>query len=301
MTLGTILVSGANGNLGRRLLQRLAGTYALRAVVRSERAALAVRAAGALPAPELLVLDYADEEGLAAAARGCTHAVHFVGILKESRTSRYVDAHERACEALARAADAAGLRRIVYPSILGSRPDSPNACLASKGRAEQILLGARTPALVLRVPMVLGENDFAAAALRARARSPAALLVRGGASFEQPIYAGDLVEAIVRGLDAPGLDDVALDLAGPESLTQRALVARAAALLGARPPRVIRLPRAVAFAGAWLAERLLADPPVTRAMLDVLDHDDRIDPADACRRLGISLTPLDEALRRCLA
>jgi uncharacterized protein YbjT (DUF2867 family) len=148
---------------------------------------------------------------------------------------------------------------------------------------------------------VLGENDHAAVALRARARSSTALLVRGGASFEQPIYAGDVIEAIVRGLDAPGLDDVALDLAGPESLTHRALVARASAILGRRPPRVVPLPRAVAFAGAWLAERLLADPPVTRAMLDVLDHDDRVDPADACRRLGISLTSLDEALRRCLA
>jgi uncharacterized protein YbjT (DUF2867 family) len=301
MTSGPILVSGANGNLGRRLLRRLAGTHALRAVVRSERAAQAVRSAGVLPAPELLVLDYADEEGLAAAARGCTHAVHLVGILKESRTSGYLDAHERACEALARAADAAGLRRIVYPSILGAGPDSANACLASKGHAERILLDARTPALVLRVPMVLGEEDHAVLALRARASAATALLVRGGATLEQPIYAGDVVDAIVRGLDAPGLDAVALDLAGPESLTHRALVARAAALLGRPAPRVIGLPRAVAFAGAWLAERLLADPPVTRAMLDVLDHDDRIDPADACRRLGISLTPLDETLRRCLA
>ena len=162
-------------------------------------------------------------------------------------------------------------------------------------------MGARTPALVLRVPMVLGEDDHAAIALRARARSTRTLLVGGGASLEQPIYAGDVTEAIVRGLEAPGLDDVALDLAGPESLTHRALVARAAVLLGGRPPRVIPLPRVIAFAGAWLAERLLADPPVTRAMLGVLDHDDRVDPADACRRLGITLTPLDETLRRCLA
>jgi len=300
MGLGPVLVTGANGNLGRRLLRELAGTHALRAVVRSERAAAAVRSAGAAPAPEIFVLDYADEQRLGEVARGCTQAVHLVGILKETRTSRYLDAHERSCEALARAADAAGLRRIVYPSILGSRPDSPNACLASKGRAERILLHARTPTLVLRVPMVLGEDDHATLALGARARSSRALLVRGGASLEQPIYAGDVVRAIVRGLDAPGLDDVALDLAGPESLTQRALVARAAALLGRPSPLVLRLPRAVAFAGAWLAERLLADPPLTRAMLGVLDHDDRVDPAGACGRLGIGLTPLDETLRRCL-
>jgi uncharacterized protein YbjT (DUF2867 family) len=300
MALGPVLVTGANGNLGRRLLRELAGTRALRAVVRSERAAAAVRSAGAAPAPEIFVLDYADEQRLGEVARGCTQAVHLVGILKETRASRYLDAHERSCEALARAADSAGLGRIIYPSILGSRPDSQNACLASKGRAERILLDARTPTLVLRVPMVLGEDDHATLALRARTRSSSALLVRGGASLEQPIYAGDVVRAIARGLEAPGLDDVTLDLAGPESLTQRALVARAAAALGVPPPPVFPLPRALAFAGAWLAERLLADPPLTRAMLGVLDHDDRVDPAPACDRLGITLTPLDEALRRCL-
>jgi NADH dehydrogenase len=124
--------------------------------------------------------------------------------------------------------------------------------------------------------------------------------VRAGASLEQPIYAGDVALAIVRALEAPGLDDLALDLAGPESLSHRALVERAADLF-ARRPRVVPLPRALAFAGAWLAERLLAEPPVTRAMLGVLDHDDRVDPAEACRRLGIALTPLDEILRRTVA
>ena len=299
-TSARILVTGANGHLGRRLLRRLAGACGVRAVVRSERAAKAVRAEGVLPPPEVVVLDYADAERLAAAAAGCTHAVHLVGILKEGRASRYVDAHEASCAALARAADAAGLRRIVYPSILGSQPDARNACLASKGRAERLLLAARTPAVVLRLPMVLGEDDFAAHSLRREATAAFAWLVRGGASLEQPIYAGDVALAIERALEAPGVDDASLDLAGPESLAHRELVARAARLLGRRP-RVVPLPRAVALAGAWLAERLLADPPVTRAMLGVLDADDRVDPSEACRRLGIALTPLDETLARTVA
>jgi NADH dehydrogenase len=296
---GRVLVTGANGHLGRRLLSRLA-ERGVRALVRSQRAAEAVRAVGALPAPEVVVLDYGDAERLAEAARGCTHAVHLVGILKEGRASRYEDAHEASCAALARAADSAGLRRIVYPSILGSRPDAANACLASKGRAERLLLGARTPAVVLRLPMVLGEGDFAARALRREAIARFALLVRGGACLEQPIYAGDVALAIERALEAPGLDDAVLDLAGPESLAHRELVARAARLLGRRP-RVLPLPRGIAYAGAWLAERLLADPPLTRAMLGVLDSDDRVDPSEACRRLGIALTPLDEMLARAVA
>jgi hypothetical protein len=37
---------------------------------------------------------------------------------------------------------------------------------------------------------------------------------------------------------------------------------------------------------------------MTRAMFDVLQHDDRVDPGPACKRLGLALTPLDETLRR---
>lgn len=300
--LGRVLVTGANGHLGRRLLVALSGAQPpreTRALVRSERAARQVAAAAAAGV-ETVVLDYADAAALGRAAEGCTHAVHLVGILKESSTSRYPQAHEETARALARAAESRGLQRIVYLSILGSHPDARNACLASKGRAEAILLEAKTPALVLRVPMVLGEGDLASRALRRQARSTLAPLLRGGASREQPIYAGDVVEAILAGVTKPDLDDLALDLAGPESLSRRALLERAARLHGSRP-RVIPVPLSANLALAWLLERVLPDPPVTPAMLGVLDHDDVVDPSAACRRLALELTPLDETLRRCVA
>ena len=296
---GRVLITGANGHLGRRLLARLtdpAGGRPLRAVVRSQRAARQLAEAARV---ETVILDYADVQALSQAAAGCSHAVHLVGILKEDSTRRYVDAHEATTRALAAAAAAQGLRRIVYLGILGSHPEAPNACLASKGRAERILLEAQTPALVLRVPMVLGEGDIASHALRAQARARLAPLLRGGRSLEQPIYAGDVVEAIVRGVSQPGLDDVVLELAGPESLSRRALLERAARLYG-KSPLVVPIPLGLNLGIALLLERLLANPPVTRAMLGVLNHDDDVDPAEPCRRLGLELTPLDEALRRCV-
>jgi NADH dehydrogenase len=296
---GRVLITGANGHLGRRLVARLAGVRPLRAVVRSARAAQQLAELPEAAQAETVVLDYADAGALGQAAAGCSHAVHLVGILKEDATRRYAEAHEATTRALAEAAAAQGLRRIVYLSILGSRPEAANTCLASKGRAEQILLEAPTPALVLRVPMVLGEGDFASRALRGQARARLAPLLRGGRSLEQPIYAGDVVEAVVRGFSQPGLDDVALDLAGPESLSHRALLERAARLHG-KSPLVVPVPLGVNLGIAALLERLTANPPVTRAMLEVLNHDDDIDPAEACRRLGIELTPLDEVLRRCV-
>lgn len=297
-----ILVTGANGRLGRALCQRLAEASPprrVRALVRSQRAASALDALPERARPEVAIADYA-EDSIAAQAEGCDAAVHLVGILKETRANRYADAHERPCQALAAAADRCGLRRIAALSILGADLASPNACLASRARADAILLRAKTPAVVIRVPMVLGAGDPASAALARQARGPRARLVRGGASLEQPIAARDVVAALAAALERPGLDDAVLELAGPESLSHRALVERAAAVLGTQVS-IGSVPAALANAFAWIAERTSADPPITRAMLGVLEHDDAIDPEPARAKLGIALTPLDAALREALA
>jgi len=302
VAVGPVLVTGANGRLGLALCRRLAEASpprAVRAVVRSERAAAAVRALPEHARPQLAIADYADPDSIARQAAGCDAALHLVGILKETRANRYVDAHERACQALAAAADRCGLRRIAALSILGAALDSHNACLASRARADAILLGAKTPAVVIRVPMVLGAGDPASAALERQARGPRARLVRGGASLAQPIAARDVVSALVAALDRPGLDGAVLELAGPESLPHRALVARASALLGTHVA-IGSIPAPIAHAAAWLAERTSSNPPITRAMLGVVERDDAIDPEPARARLGITLTPLDTALREAL-
>ena len=292
-----VLVTGANGHLGRRLIGRFAPDTPVTAVVRSS-AARQVLESGEDADLRVVELDYRDADALGEAARGCAVAVHLVGILKESATNRYVDAHERATAALLVAARAQQLRRIVYVSILGSDPASPNAALASKGRAERLLLDGGIPTVILRVPMVLGEDDYASRALRRRARSRFAILLRG-ASLEQPIYAGDVVDAIVAGIEYVGDGHLVLDLAGPESLPRAELVRRAGSLIGNRP-RCVSLPLAPVMGFAWLVERLLANPPVTPSMLGVLDHDDCIDPTAAAAKLGIRLTGLDAMLRRCV-
>ncbi len=297
-----MLVTGANGQIGRRLIERLARStppVPVRAAVRSPRAAATLEALPAEIRPEICMVDYRSAGEIAEAARDCRFAVHLVGILKETATSRYEDAHEAATRALAEAAATVGLRRIVYLSILGSDPKSDNACLASKGRAEQILLAAKTPALILRVPMVIGPGDVTAGIVRREARSRVLPLAAGGRSRTQPIYAGDLIEAIAAGLEREDLDDLILDLAGPESLPQREFIQRAARLHDNRP-RIVSVPTGLVLFIAGLLERFFANPPITKTALEVILADDDVDPEPARRKLGIDLTPLDEILRRCV-
>lgn len=299
---GRVLVAGANGHLGRKLVERLLASTDLdvRALVRSQRAADTLRAHPATKSAEIVIADYTDEPALGAALEGCRYVVVFVGIIKESAAASYEQAHEATCRSLARAAASSSVERIVYLSIVGARAEHANACLASKGRAEEILLAGSTPTTVLRVPMVIGEDDFAAMSLRRQASAGFAPLISGGTTRQQPIDAQDVLTAVLAAFERSGAGGLALDVGGPENLSHRELVVRAARVLGTKPPAVLPVPRALMTAVVWLMERTSASPAMTRDMLEILEHDDRIETAIACELLGIQQTPLDETLARCV-
>jgi NADH dehydrogenase len=293
-----VLVTGGNGQMALQLFCSMARHgIAGRAVVRSQRAADKLSELPERERPEVRILDYKDTAALTKAASGCRAIVHLVGILKEGEGTRYVDAHESTCAAVAEAAASQGLARIVYLSIFGSRPDSPNACLASKGRAEEILHRSKAPTTVLRVPMVIGPDDPASRALRAQATKSWQPLIGGGATIQQPLDVRDLLGAIVGALADNSEASHGLDFGGPEALRHRDLVAKAAALYG-NQIQVLPIPLVAMKVFATLMERTQKSPPITSAMLGVLQHDDRIDNSKALQVLGTKLTPLDDTLAR---
>lgn len=295
-----VLITGANGHLGRRLINALPQSDGVTALVRSERArrVLLQHVDDKRPVT-VTVADPADPIDVAAAASGCECVVHLIGTIKQTRHNRFIDAHDRPAEALTAAVSSSTVKHIVTVSILGASSTSSSECLRSRARTENILTSGTVPVSVIRVPMVLGEGDRASGALRKRARAKRVTVFRAD-SLEQPIYAGDIVAAIDHALRFDAPKNQVFDLAGPQSLSRRELIERAAALLQ-RQPTVRSLPLGFGLALAGVFELVLSNPPITRDMLKVLDHDDAIDPSAAAAALGISLTSLDEMLRRCIS
>jgi uncharacterized protein YbjT (DUF2867 family) len=181
--------------------------------------------------------------------------------------------------------------------ILGSEHSSDNSCFVSRAASDAILQAGPIPTTVIRVPMVLGPGDYASRALAKNGASGLALCFRSS-SLEQPIYSMDVVDAIMSAVSLIPADRI-IELAGPESLMRKALIERAGRLLGNKPT-VISLPIALGYSLAWVFEKTSSNPPVTRAMLGVLDHDDAINTRAATNLLGLTLTPLDEMLRNVL-
>jgi len=291
-----LAITGANGHLGRRLIKTIANQHEIVAVVRSSSACQ--RLAQELgPLAKVVECDYGNSASLGEVLKDVDYVVHLPGIIKESRVNTFKMAHEDAADALLTAIEGTQVQGILYLSILGAHIDSTNACLASKARAEKRLLEGVVPARVIKVPMVLGEGDFASRALAKRARRGLNVDFNA-ASLEQPIYAGDVIAAIINSIDDQPRRDV-IDLAGPESLARSALIKRAGAILGLEPG-VISVPLWPGLIIAGLLELLLPVPPVTRAMLGVLNHDDAIDTTQASSQLGVRLTSLDVMLTAVL-
>jgi len=282
-----IVITGANGHIGQRLITRMASDYSVRALVRSDKAA---RMLEKTPANEVRIVDYTSASAMTRALEGCVGVVHLVGIIRESRGSNYVDAHENATQALYLASADTSVRKIVYLSVLGASVNSTNACLASKARAERVLTGGTISSSILRVPMVLGANDHASRALLKRAASRLAFAFRAS-SLEQPIDVDDVIAAVMACMESD-IEGI-MCLAGPISLSRRVLFERAG-FHGA----LISLPMWLGVLVARLLEWASDNPPMTRAMLDILDHDDNIDTDVTVRKLGITLTSLDETLKK---
>jgi uncharacterized protein YbjT (DUF2867 family) len=292
-----IVVTGANGQLGRAVLAKLAkGAHpSVRALVRSDRARATIEVATLDPAPDIRLVDYTSPRQMEKALGGARCVIHLVGIIKETPGAGYAEAHEQTCHALALAAYRAGVERIVYLSILGSTPDSQNPCLVSKGRAETMLLDDRVATTVIRVPMVIGGDDAASRSLRRQARSESVRLIGGGRTLQQPIDARDVVRAVLAACTAKPGQYLTLDAGGPECLSHRNLILRAARLWN-NEPQIRSIPVGLARFGVACLETLQRNPPITRAMFDILQHDDRVDTDVFCKTLDIELTPLDTSL-----
>ena len=300
-----ILVTGANGNLGKKFILSK-GEVEVCALVRSEKAKddlMSFVKANGVQDVQIVKCDYLDEQVIKELARSCTYVLHLVGIIKENKDNRFDVVHKQTTKMLVKAIKGGGIKKCCYISILGAKEDSTNTCFSSRGFAEKLFLDSDIPSLVLQVPMVLGEGDYACEALKKNALSGINFSFRK-LSLEQPIYAKDIIEVINIDINKTLKENHSSigikALAGPTSLTREKLILKAAKQLGVKV-KVVSLPLFLGYMLARLSEMLFSHPPITRAMLGVLDHDDDIDPLPSCKELGISLTALDEILETTIS
>ena len=224
-------ITGANGNLGQRLIRKLLSEGAdVTAVVRSTRAERELsRAVNFNNKLRIEVIDYSETMLLGQAAYGAQFAVHLVGILKATKDATYARAHEASCTSLSRALKGTSVEHITYLSILGAKPSSSIPVLPPRGaRSEFYIEVPRQPARYA-YPWSLVSVITPPRCWRNGRVSRRPFTFRAS-SLEQPIFADDVIEAICSA-SRLGLEG-GLNLAGPESLTRAQLYRSSSSSIG---------------------------------------------------------------------
>lgn len=217
-----VTVFGGSGFVGRHVVQALARRgYRVRVACRRPDLALHVVPLGNVGQVQPVQANLRVRWSVDRAVQGADHVVNLVGIGYQSGRQTFAAVHEFGARAVAEAARAerAGL---THMSALGAGPDSPSAYASSKAAGERAVLEVMPKAVIVRPSIVFGPEDgfFRRFANMARL-SPFLPLIGGGETRLQPVYVGDVAEAIAASVDGAVQGGRAYELGGPRVLTFR--------------------------------------------------------------------------------
>src|SRR5205085_1121728 len=165
-----------------------------------------------------------DSEGLLPAfVAGNDTVVNCVGILREGGGQRFDVVHHTAPARLAGLAREHGVERFVHISALGADSRSTSLYARSKAAGEQAVRDAFPTATILRPSIVFGpEDQFFNRFAEMTMFSPALPLIGGGDTRFQPVYVGNVADAVVRCIDDSATAGRTYELGGPRVYSLRA-------------------------------------------------------------------------------
>jgi NADH dehydrogenase len=239
--------------------------------------------------------DVADAASLGGAAENCDAVLHIAGIASEGERT-FEEVNVTGTRNLIAAARDGNVRRFVYVSSLGADTGTSDYH-RSKRAAEVVVRGSGFRWTIARPGNVFGPGDEVISTILKMVRAlPAVPVVGDGAQPFQPIWHLDLAKALGTIVERDDLAGQTLELAGDEVTSMNDLLERFNAITGKSALRV-PLPEVIVAAAAKLANAAGAEVPVDETKLTMLRETNVIEGANALATLGITPTPLDEALR----
>jgi uncharacterized protein YbjT (DUF2867 family) len=296
-----ITVFGGSGFLGRHVVRALAKRqYRIRVAVRRPDLAGYLQPLGRVGQIHAVQANVRNRPSVAAAVRGSDAVINLVGILFESGRQRFDAVQSFGAEGVALAA-AAHNARMVHISAIGADEDSSAAYARAKRRGEELVLAASPEATIFRPSILFGPNDDFFNRFAGIARlSPFLPLVGGGHTRFQPVFAGDVAEAIAKAVDGATRPGAIYELGGPDVYTFRELMEFTLATIERRrllvplPFGVAKLQAAIFELVSRLPLRILSKPLLTRDQVELLRYDNVVSDAarrDALTLEGLGITP----------
>ena len=222
-----ITVFGGSGFVGRHVVRALVKRgYRVRVAVRRPDLAGFLQPLGTVGQIHAVQANLRYPDSVAAAIKGADAVINLVGILQESGRQSFTGVQANGARTIAKACAALGVSRLVQISAIGADAHSKSRYGSSKAEGEAAMLSLVPGAVVLRPSIVFGPEDSFFNRFAALARMlPVLPLIGGGETKFQPVFVGDVAEAIARAVDGTVPGGRVYELGGPEVKSFRELIA----------------------------------------------------------------------------
>ncbi|MFO1142388.1 MAG: complex I NDUFA9 subunit family protein [Amaricoccus sp.] len=307
MTVPVVTIFGGSGFIGRQVAQRMARAgWRVRVAVRRPEEAGFVRPYGFVGQVEPIQANIRDERSTRAAIAGADSVVNCVGILGEGGRQTFSAVLDQGAARIARLCAEEGVARLAHVSAIGADPASDSLYAAAKGRGEAAVALQFPGATIFRPSIVFGDGDGFFNRLGSIARVSPVMPIVGPDTRFQPVYVGDVAQALVAGATGAAPAGV-YELGGPEVATFRDLARRVLSITRRRrmivtlPGWVARLQASALDLVQQISGGLVTNAVLTRDQLRLLAHDNVVAPgARGLADLGIRPIEMEAVLESYL-
>lgn len=289
----TVLVTGATGFIGRRLVAELT------------RSGTTVRAMTRRPDDydgpgEPVGADVDDPATLSAALDGVDVAVYLVHSLDHDD---FEERDARAARSFGAAAARAGVRQIVYLGGLGDDDGDLSPHLRSRREVETLLGEAGVPVTVLRAAIVVGHGGVSWELTRQLVKNlPAMVVPRWTATRTQPIAVDDVIRYLAGVIDNEDAVGEIFEIGGPEAMTYVDMLTVASKVATGRTIPVVPVPVLTPrLSSYWLALVTDVDLTTGRNLIDSMSTEVVAQDRRILEVVPGEPLPYREAVRRALA
>ena len=272
-----VTIIGGSGFIGRHVVRALA-KHGYRVRVACRRPDLAGHVVP-LGVPGQIVPIQANVRfpaSLAAACEGAFAVINLTAVFHNAGAQTFEAVHEFGAMAIAKAAKTAKAQVFIHMSGLGTDKPSTSIYVKSRAKGEANAAANFPNAIIIRPSVVFGPEDnlFNKFALMARF-SPILPLIGGGQAKFQPVFVGDVAEAIVTLVDRGVADGKTYELGGPEVMSFKQIL-QFVVKTTQRKRVLLSIPFSVASIMGAVAG-LLPNPALTKDQVELLKADNLVD------------------------
>jgi uncharacterized protein YbjT (DUF2867 family) len=303
MSSDLVVVFGGSGFIGKQIVRALAKRgYRVRIAMRRPHLGAELRVMGDVGQIQLVQANVRFPDSVDAALEDADAVVNLVAVMNESGKQTFEALHVDAARAVAEAAAKRSIKRIVHFSALGAAPKGARYA-RTKYRGERAVLEAAPTATIMRPSIVFGpEDSFFNRFAQMATTMPFLPLIGGGKTRFQPVFVGDVAEAVVAAVGSPQAKGRIYELGGPHAYTFKHLMRYVTAEID-RPRTLVPLPfffaHPLGLLLNWGFKLLPFDPPITGDQVTLLKRDNVVgaDPnAGTIQDLGVTSLESIEAI-----